>query len=252
MNRTATLIAGQTRLEQRAFWRNPDYAFFTFVLPIGLLLLLGAMESENDVPERGVRAVTLIVPGILAFGVISAAYANLAARIAVLRSDGVLKRTRATPLPPSAYLAGHLTSTVATTLLVATTTIVLGYLAFDTAPVLDRSPTLIIGLCLGIFCFAALGLAISTIIPSADAAGPITNASYLPLALISGVFDPSIDLPSWLTRAVDAFPIKALVDTLQAAYDPNIEVALTADLLVLAIWSAIGILLAHRYFRWNP
>lgn len=251
MSRTSGLIVSQARLEQRAFWRNPDYAFFTFVLPIGLLLLLGAIEADSHIPDRGIRAVTLFVPGILTFGVIAAAYANLAARIAVLRSDGVLKRIRATPLEPGAYLGGHLTSTLATSLLVAAATIALGHLVFDTAPRLDRAPTLILGLCLGILCFAALALAISIVIPSAEAAGPITNASYLPLALVSGVFDPTLDLPSWLTRAVEAFPIKALVDTLQAAYDPTTPTA-TGDLLVLAVWSAIGVLVARRYFRWEP
>jgi hypothetical protein len=34
----------QARFEQRAFWRKPDYAFFTFVLPLGLLLVLGATK----------------------------------------------------------------------------------------------------------------------------------------------------------------------------------------------------------------
>ena len=36
------LLVHQVRLEQRAFWRNPEKAFFTFVLPLGLLLIFGA------------------------------------------------------------------------------------------------------------------------------------------------------------------------------------------------------------------
>ena len=45
---------GQVRLEQRAFWRNPQSAFFTFALPVGLLLIFGAISSGETIPGRPV------------------------------------------------------------------------------------------------------------------------------------------------------------------------------------------------------
>lgn len=250
--RTGALLTRQAWLEQRAFWRSPEYAFFTLALPIALLLVLGASESGDHIEEQGISALTLFVPSILAFGIIAAAYANLATRLAVLRSDGVLKRIRATPLPPRLYLGGHLASTLATTLLVAFVTLLLGELVFDIAPRLERTFVLVAATTLGIVCFASLALAVSVAIPSADAAAPITNATYLPLALISGVFDPTLDLPAWLTRAADLFPVKPLVDSLRAAYHPGIEATPTNEFLVLAAWTALGITLALHYFRWEP
>ena len=86
------------------------------------------------------KGLTLFVPGILAFGIIVAAYGTLAATIAMLRADGVLKRIRATPLPPGMYLAGQLTSVLVTSLVVGITTIVLGRLVFGIAPRLVASP----------------------------------------------------------------------------------------------------------------
>jgi ABC-2 type transport system permease protein len=246
------LVVFQARLEQRTFWRNPDYAFFTFALPLVLLALLGATKQNQHIPGSQLSVVTLVVPGILAFGIIAAAYANLAARVAVLRSDGVLKRIRTTPLPPGIYLAGQLASTLITTSLVAIATIALGRFAFGVAPQPNRIPLLALALCLSIVCFAALALAVSTIIRTADAASPITNASYLPLALISGVFDPNLKTPTWLTHAVDAFPIRALFDALQAAYNPTVQQFPIASLAVLATWCAAGIVLTLRYFQWQP
>ena len=249
---TGRLVAFQTRLEQRAFWRNPDYAFFTFALPLVLLALLGATKQGQLLPGTRRSVVTLVVPGILAFGIIAASYANLAARIAVLRSDGVLKRIRTTPLAPGIYLAGQLASTLVTTALVALATIALGRVAFGVAPPARRVPLLALTLCLSILCFAALALAISTVIRTADAASPITNASYLPLAMISGVFDPTLKTPAWLSHAVAAFPVKALFDALRASYDPAVHRFPATSLLVLAAWCAFGIVLARRYFRWQP
>lgn len=242
----------QARLEQRAFWRNPDYAFFTFVLPIGLLLILGTVNSGDELDNRAVEAIVYFVPGILAFGVIVATYANLATRVAVLRSEGVLKRIRATPISPVAYLCGHLVSALVTAVLIGIATIGLGAAVFDVVPRADAVPVLALVLPLGISCFAALALAISSVIASADAAGPVTNATYLPLAIVSGVFDPTLTLPSWIERVVSLFPVRAMSASLQSTYDPIAQPVPYAEILVLVAWASFGMLLALRYFRWEP
>lgn len=247
------LLRHQVGLEQRAFWRNPETAFFTFALPVGLLLIFGFTSANDKVPGRPeLKGLTLFVPGILAFGIIVAAYGTLAATIAMLRADGVLKRVRATPLPPGMYLAGQLTSVLVTSLVVAVATISLGRVAFGITPRSGGIPALVGCLALGIVCFAALGIAVSTLIPRADAAGAITNGTYLPLALVSGTFSSGLTLPTWLDRIVSAFPIKALTDSLRAGYDPASHGPSAGSLLVLAAWAMIGIVLARRYFRWEP
>jgi ABC-2 type transport system permease protein len=96
--------------------------------------VLGATISGNIQPGSGVAQTTLFVPGMLAFGLIVAAYVNLASRIAVLRSDGVLKRVAATPLPAGAYLASQLVSTFIITVLIAVATMVAGGVAFSAFP----------------------------------------------------------------------------------------------------------------------
>ena len=247
------LLLHQIKLEQRAFWRNPEAAFFTFALPVGLLLIFGFTSANDKVPGRpDLKGLTLFVPGILAFGIIVAAYGSLAATITMLRADGVLKRIRATPLPPGMYLAGQLTSVLLTCLVVAAATILLGRLAFGIAPRSGGLPALFGCLALGIVCFAALGVALSALIPRADAAGAITNGTYLPLALVSGTFSSGLTLPTWLDHVVSAFPIKALTDGLRAGYDPASHGPSAGSLLVLTAWALIGIVLARRYFKWEP
>lgn len=252
MIRVLNLVGYQAWIEQRSFWRNPEYAFFTFALPLAILLVIGATKTWQPIPGTHVSSVALFVPGILAFGVVVAAYGNLAAKIAILRGDGVLKRIRTTPLQPAVYLTGQLTSTLATTFLVAVATIVLGQLVFGAEPLAGRTPMLIFGLCLGIICFAALALAVSTAIRNPDVAGPITNATYLPIAIISGLFDPALALPSWLSRIVGLFPVRPLASVLDAAYDPAIHHFPLSALGILAGWTAIGVIIALRFFRWQP
>jgi ABC-2 type transport system permease protein len=241
------------RLHQRSFWRNPESAFFNFAMPLTVLLIYGATVVDNTVPGRHhLDALTLFVPGILGFAVVVVAYGNLAATIATQRADGVLKRLRCTPMQPSLYIAGELLSILTITVLIALSTIGLGAAAFGALPRVVAIPQLLIVLVLGITCFAALGLAISTIIPTADAAGAITNGTYLPLAMVSGMFQPTLHLPRALNTVISALPLKALADGLRDTYDPAAHGIPIDILAVLAAWTIAGIVLAQRFFRWEP
>ncbi len=247
------LLGVQVRLHQRSFWRNPESAFFNFAMPLGVLLLFGATSGNDPVPGRSdVRTLTLFVPGILAFAVVVLAYGNLAATLAVQRADGVLKRLRATPLPPMLYLSGQLVGTVLTALLVSGATIALGGAAFGAWPRAAAIPQLLVVLALGISCFAALGIAISAAIPTADASGAITNGTYLPLAMVSGMFSATLQLPRVADVVVGVFPLKALADGLRSTYDPAASGLPTGDVVVLALWTVAGLLIARRWFRWEP
>ncbi|HEX2743508.1 MAG TPA: ABC transporter permease [Streptosporangiaceae bacterium] len=250
MTRSVRLAMGQALIEQRSFWRSAEYALFTFVFPLMILLLIGAANVGAVLPGTHIKNTTVFVPGILAFGVIVAAYVNLGSKVAVLRHDGVLKRIRTTPLPSAAYLGGLLVSTVATAILLAAGTGVVGWLAFGALPRPGGVLVLAAGLVLGIVCFASLGLAISSVITSAESAGPVTYASFLPIAIISGVFDPTFGgLPAWLSHLVDLFPVKSLAQVLQNAY--AVRPFPAWDLVNLGLWTAAGAVFAVWRFRWH-
>jgi ABC-2 type transport system permease protein len=181
----------------------------------------------------------IFVPSILAFGVIVAAYVNLGAKLATLRHDGVLKRIRTTPLPASAYLAGVFGSTA-----------VIGWLAFGAVPRAVGLPEIAGGLALGVVCFGSLGLALGSVARSAESASPMANASYLPVAIMSGIFDPTFSVPHWLSVVVGLLPVRALAQILEQGYTPVAHAPLS-DLLVLAGWAAVGCALAVWRFRWH-
>jgi ABC-2 type transport system permease protein len=250
VTRSVRLAARQALLEQRSFWRSAEYALFTFAFPLMILLLIGAANVGSYLPGTHVKNTTVFVPSILAFGIIVAAYVNLGSKMAVLRHDGVLKRIKTTPLPSSAYLGGLLASTVATVVLIAACTGLIGWLVFGAGPRPGGLLTLSAGLILGIVCFATLGLAISSVITSAESAGPIAYASFLPIAIISGVFDPTFSgLPGWLSRMVDAFPVKALAELMRGAYTSSPFPAWA--LLNLALWTIAGACFVAWRFRWQ-
>jgi ABC-2 type transport system permease protein len=251
--RVLGLALRQVGYEHRSFWRNRSRAFFSFVLPILLLVIFGSLNKGQRVTERGgIPFATFFVPGVLAYGIITATFSNLAASLALLRDQGVLKRMRGTPMPPWAYLAGRVgASTLAMVELVAVT-LAIGWAAFGTHVRASTLPGLILALLAGMLCFTALGIGVTSIIPNADAAQPITAALVLPLAFISGIFLVPEKAPAWLDHLAGVFPVRALAAALQFAYDPRTPGAGVAghDLAVLALWTVAGVALM-RSFRWD-
>jgi hypothetical protein len=89
-----------------------------------------------------------------------------------------------------------------------------------------------------------------SVITSAESAGPVAYASFLPIAIISGVFDPTFSgLPHWLSRLVAAFPVKSLAEILQNTY--AVRPFPAWDLVDLGLWTAAGTAFALWRFRWH-
>ena len=124
------LTAWQVAYEQRAFWRNRTRAFFSFGMPVMLLVIFGSLNSGGRIQELGnIPYVTFFLPGILAYGIIITQFMNMAGGLAIQRDNGLLKRMRGTPLPGWAYVAGRVGSTVAVSLVMTVVMLVLGRVA---------------------------------------------------------------------------------------------------------------------------
>ncbi len=91
-------------------------------------------------------------------------------------------------------------------------------------------------------------------IPNADASPAIVNVSILPLLFISGVFIPMEDAPAWLNTFADVFPVRHFSSALLTAFNP-FETGAGFEpvrLAVLAGWGAVGLVVALRFFSWEP
>ena len=75
-------------------------------------------------------------------------------------------------------------------------------------------------LVVGAAAFCALGLAITAVIPNADAApAAIVNAIILPLLFLSGIFIPlGNNTPAWILWIGRIFPVKHFADGMQAGF----------------------------------
>jgi ABC-2 type transport system permease protein len=248
------LTATQVRYVNKAFWRNPASAFFTFAFPLMFLVIFTSLLGNNSV-QIGLRTVntsTYYVASMAAFAVITACYTNVATTITFQRDAGVLKRTNGTPLPAGSFLGARMVHALLVSVVLVGLTTAFGR-AFYHADVPTGITLLrfLVVLTVGAAAFCALGLAITAVIPNADASLAIVNATILPLLFLSGIFIPfGNDTPAWVEWIARIFPVKHFADGMQAGY---LGTAFSwTDVLVVAAWGLAGMLLAIRFFSWEP
>ena len=239
---TAALAWQQFRLERKMFWRNPSAAFFNFLLPLLLLVLTATAFNVAD------EGLDVLIPGVAGMGVVATTFTSLAYNVTWLREEGILKRIRATPMPPAAYVAGLIGSAALNAVLQVVIVVTIGNLVYGVDWPHDPALLALFTL-LGLVCFSALGIAFSHVIPNVEAAPAYTNAVFLPLIFISGVFYSADELPEALKVIAEALPLKHLIDGLSEAIVGGGDAGTAA--LVLAAWTAVGVVLAVRFFRWS-
>ena len=248
----------QFRFDLRAFLRNGQSRFFTLALPVLFLVIFASVFGGKDhtVAVAGGRIQTSVyyVPGIIALGVIAAAFVNLVISITAQRETGVLKRRRATPVPAGAVIAGRALTAMVVALSVAALLLGIGWAGYRAHVPARTAPALVVTVMIGAAAFCCLGYALASLIRSEDAAQPITQAVMLPLYFISGVFVTVSSLPRWLVDVAGIFPVRHLAAALLVAYNPHTTGAGFAvkDLLIVAAWGAGGLLVALRRFSWVP
>ena len=249
------LALRQVRYENIAFWRNPVAAFFTIVFPLMFLVIFNLMFGGSGTDDQGkpVNLANFFVPGIVVFAVVGACYTNIAMGVAFSRDGGLLKRVRGTPLPSWAYLFGRIAHSVLLAILLVVIVTGAGVLFYDVDIPTNTLPAFVVTLVVGAATFCTLGLAITSVIPNANAAPAIVNASILPLLFISDVFIPLDEAPAWLKTLADIFPVRHFALALHTSFDPLQTGAgfERVNLLVMGGWLAGGFLVALRFFRWE-
>jgi ABC-2 type transport system permease protein len=244
------LFLHQLRFEQKLFWRSRELAFFTFLLPILFFLLLGSAYGDDEI--NGVSGYQYLLAGMIGYGAASTTFAGLALLLVIRRESGVLKRLRATPLPPATYVAAVLASIILIFLVEAVILLAIGRFAFD-VPLAGSIFSLVVVLLIGAASFAALGIGLTALIRSAEGSSAVVNALYLPLSFISGAFFAKDTFPEVLQWLAAILPLSHLIELTRdvMVFDDTVWDHL-GNVAVVVAWGLAGLVVAVRGFRWEP
>ena len=219
--------------------------FVTFLIEAALIIVLGKVLFSVGFPDRPLSLLVTLAIGACAF-------AGLAITMTIRRESGVLKRIRATPLPPSTYLAAVLASTFVTFIVEAVLLIALGRVLFHVG-LPDRPISLFVVLVIGAIAFAAMGLGLTGFVRSAEGSSAVVNFVYLPMAIISGTFFSPNKYPGFLKAIADVLPLTYFTKLTRDVMVRHHHVwAEKASIGVVILWGVIGLVAAIRAFRWQP
>jgi ABC-2 type transport system permease protein len=168
------------------------------------------------------------------------------------RDAGILKRVDGTPLPAGVYFTARVLHALFVAILLVVITAAFGRLAYQASvPTGITLVHFLVMLVVGAGSFCALGFAITTVIPNADASPAIVNATILPLLFLSGIFIPlGTNAPSWILWVARIFPVRHFALGMQAGFlGTNFD---WVDVVVVAAWGAAGLLIAILRFSWEP
>ncbi len=239
----------QVRADQLVFWRGRESAVFVFLFPVLLFLLL---STVYDGEYRGRPYADYLVPALIAYGVANTTFGGLAIMLVVRRELGILKRIRATPLPAATYLGATLCSTLLVFALQAAAIMALGRLLYGWSFPAEW-PSLLLSFALGAICFAGMGFGAAALIRSAEGASAVVNVVVLPMTFLAGGFGPTRDFPAFLQAVADVLPLTYLIDLVEGAVyrgEPMWEQP--RAVLVLVAWGVAGLVIAARWFGWEP
>ena len=246
-------------LETRQFFRSRGQMFFTFSMPVVMLLLLAGIY-QGKYGDGGVTTQQIFTTGMLGVGIMGTSLQSLSLQIAGERQNGTLKRLRGTPLPKSSYFIGKMVMVLVSSLGQAAVLLIVGRLFFGVRLPVDAGHWLTFAwvYALGVAGCSMLGIAYSNLVRSADS-GAVVMLPMMVLQFISGVFVIFSQLPKGLQVAASFFPLKWICQGMRSALLPeayarmepagNWEPGRTA--LVLGLWAVVGLVLCLTTFRWK-
>ncbi|MDR7555589.1 MAG: ABC transporter permease [Armatimonadota bacterium] len=209
------------------------------------------LETAPVAGARRMRFIDFLLPGILAMTVMNSGLQGTSWVVTEYRQRLVLKRVLATPVHPGLFLGGLVARYAATNLVQLAVIALVAVGLFRV--VIAGSLFALAGLAVwGTLVFVGMGLAVSTVSRTPEAANLLGSLLGFPMMFLAGVFWPREFMPAAVQPLISALPLAPLVEAMRGvaargdALGPYLP-----GLLYLTGWGVAAFLLARSRFRWE-
>lgn len=201
---TLTIYLKEAKYEFLKYLRLRMYTVSVLTFPIMFYVLFGLVLNSNQW-IAGTRVSVYLIPSYGTFGVIAASLFATAAGLAADRGLGWLQVKRASPMPPFAYFAAKLFTSVVFSTVVVLSLFILGVAFGGVRMPLASFAKLLGTLVAGSIPFSAMGLALGYF-TGPNSAPPTINLIYLPMSFCSGLWVPFVFLPKIVQKIALVLP----------------------------------------------
>ncbi|SRR5579872_1157594 len=243
----ATIYLKEAKYEFLKNLRLRVYTASVLSFPIMFYVLFGLVLNAKE-QIGATRVPTYLIATYGTFGVMGASLFGTAAGLSSDRGLGWLQVKRASPMPPFAYFAAKVvTSMVFSTIIVFalfTLGIALGGVRMPVATFAQLLGTLVVGS----LPFSAMGLALGYF-TGPNSAPPMINLIYLPMSFCSGLWVPFMFLPKVVRQIALVLPPYHLSQLALGVVGAGTHESATAHWEVLAAFTMICLGVARIGFQ---
>jgi ABC-2 type transport system permease protein len=239
-----------TWMQLKLFAREPVALFFTLAFPLMVLLLFG-MIFGNAIDLQyggGYGYIDALVPGLAAIIIGTVALMSIPVATATAREQKILRRYKATPMPPLVYLAADITTNVFVALIGLVILMIAAPLVFDVR-FGGNGVYVFGGFLLSAFSFAAVGYIVAALSPTARIAAVVGQVLYFPMMFLSGVGFPPAIMPAGVRAVAQWLPLTHVVNLLQTLWFGQGWSG--QSVLILGLMLVLGTAVSVYTFRWE-
>lgn len=241
-------VAELTWLELKLLMREPLTVVFVLLLPMVILYVLnGVFGSSPPDPSvwEGLGAIDFYTPSYVALVAATVGVLTVPVHLAGYREYGIIRRLRASAIPPTVLVAAHSVVAVVIAAVSSAVLVTASVLGYEAGLPSDWLTTIGAFLLIAV-AFAVLGSALGAIMPTARAAQGLGVLLFFVFMLLGGAGPPIEVLPDAMADIAEFLPITHAARLLRSAWLGNGWEA-TAALVVVGMLVVAAVVALWRF-----
>jgi ABC-2 type transport system permease protein len=210
--------------------------------------------SEELVEGRKYQQIDFILPGQLAFALLTNALFGISFGLLSMKKELIIKRIFASPAEKWTILFSEAVAKLGIGFMQAVLIIAVGYFLFDftLANGIYTFISMLILSVIGLIVFLSMGLFIAAVSKNEDSVAPISNLIMMPQLFLSGAFFPIEAFPKLLQPIALILPMTLLNDSLKLVAFEGVSIVETLPKIgMLLLWGVVLYILNIFLFKWE-
>lgn len=237
-----------TLMESKLFLREKQAVFWTFLFPILMIWLFGAMFGNQKIGNMSYS--DAYIPSWIAINILTTSLFTIGTVLTEYREAGILRRYQATPLRSWKVLFAHILYGTFILILSVIIIVLFGRFVYSLDFPKYMGST-IIAFLLSIFAIFPFGLFATSLAKNSRTSAAISSVILNLMLFLSGATFPLEMMPAFLQGVAKFLPLYYVIDLLRQTWNFTSIADQMKDVWVLLGIGVVSTLLSVRFFNWG-
>ncbi|PJI07284.1 MULTISPECIES: ABC transporter permease [Clostridium] len=239
------------KIEGLLGFRCPDSIFFGVCMPVGIIVLIGAICKSK--PAFHGASYTLLESSfgaLITVGICATAFMGIPITIADYRDKKILKHFFVTPVSPAVLLLVQVVIDMVLSIISAICVYAVVKLFFN-YEMRGSKIGFILSYFLVMFSMYSIGMLMASICKNMKITNVVCSIVYFPMLLLSGATVPYEIFPKTLQYVSNVLPLTQGIKLLKGYSLGLQEQSLLTPIVIMLVWGLVSAIAAVKTFRWE-